>query len=54
MVKNLAAGHERVANTARQVLRVAQEVGDEATADVVTPRLTLHEKTAWMLRATAN
>ncbi|MBP6379734.1 MAG: DNA starvation/stationary phase protection protein [Sphingorhabdus sp.] len=54
MVRNLAAGHEQVANTARKVLRVAQEVGDEATADVVTPRLTLHEKTAWMLRATAN
>jgi starvation-inducible DNA-binding protein len=54
MVRNLASGHEQVANTARDVLRIAEEVGDEATADVVTPRLTLHEKTAWMLRATAN
>ncbi len=54
MVTNLAAGHEQVANTARKVLRIAGEVGDEATADVVTPRITVHEKTAWMLRATAN
>lgn len=54
MVMNLAKGHEQVAKTARQVLNVAEEVGDEATADVVTPRLTIHEKTAWMLRATAN
>ena len=30
----------------------AEEIGDDATADVVTPRITLHEKTAWMLRAT--
>ena len=54
MVTNLAKGHEQVANTAREVLRVAEEIGDEATLDVVAPRLTLHEKTAWMLRATAN
>lgn len=54
MVTNLAKGHEQVAKTARDVLRVAEEIGDEATSDVVAPRLTLHEKTAWMLRATAN
>ena len=54
MVKNLAEGHEKVAKTAREVLRVSEEVGDDATADVVTPRITLHEKTAWMLRATTN
>ena len=53
MVQNLAKGHEQVAKTARDVLRVAEEVGDDATADVVAPRVTLHEKTAWMLRATA-
>lgn len=53
MVKNLAKGHEQVAKTARDVLRVAEEVGDDATADVVAPRVTIHEKTAWMLRATA-
>ena len=54
MVKNLAEGHEQVAKTARDVLRVAEDVDDDATSDVVTPRITLHEKTAWMLRATAN
>ena len=54
MVKNLAKGHEQVAKTAREVLRVAEEVNDDATADVVAPRVTLHEKTAWMLRATAS
>ena len=53
MVRNLAKGHEQVAKTARDVLRIAEEVGDDATADVVAPRVTLHEKTAWMLRATA-
>ena len=53
MVTNLARGHEAVAKSAREVLRVAEEIGDDATADVITPRITLHEKTAWMLRATA-
>jgi starvation-inducible DNA-binding protein len=54
MVTNLASGHHEVAKSAREVLRVAEEIGDDATADVVTPRITLHEKTAWMLRATAS
>ena len=54
MVKNLAQGHEQVAKTAREVLRAAEEAGDDATSDVVAPRVTLHEKTAWMLRATAS
>lgn len=54
MVKTLAQGHEQVAISARNVLRIADDIGDDATADVVTPRITLHEKTAWMLRATAS
>lgn len=54
MVTTLAKGHEQVAKTAREVLRVAEDAGDDATADVVAPRVTLHEKTAWMLRATAS
>lgn len=54
MVANLARGHEQVAKTARQSLRLAEEIGDDATADVVTPRVTLHEKAAWMLRASAS
>ena len=54
MVTNLATGHEKVAKSAREVLRIAEEIGDDATSDVVTPRITIHEKTAWMLRATAS
>ncbi len=54
MVKTLAEGHELVANSARNVLRIAEKEGDDATGDVVAPRVTLHEKTAWMLRATAS
>lgn len=54
MVTNLAKGHEEVAKSAREVLRIAEEINDDATADVVTPRITLHEKTAWMLRATVS
>jgi len=54
MVQTLAQGHEEVAKTAREVLRIAEDVNDDATADVVAPRVTLHEKTAWMLRATAS
>lgn len=54
MVRNLAKGHEQVAKTAREVLRIAEDASDDATADVVAPRVTLHEKTAWMLRATAS
>lgn len=53
MVQNLAQDHEQLSKIARDVLRIAEEANDDATADVVTPRITLHEKTAWMLRATA-
>lgn len=53
MVRNLVAGHEQVVRTARAVLKLAGDHGDEATADLVAPRVSVHEKTAWMLRATA-
>ncbi len=52
MVANLIDGHEQVVRTARAALKLAQEHDDEATADLVAPRITVHEKTAWMLRAT--
>ncbi|WP_300528328.1 DNA starvation/stationary phase protection protein [Maricaulis sp.] len=52
MVADLLAGHEQVVGTIREALDLAGEHGDEATADVLTPRLTIHEKTAWMLRST--
>ena len=53
MVRNLAEGHETVARTCREVVALAEAGGDVATADLATQRIELHEKTAWMLRATA-
>lgn len=49
MVQTLAHDHEKVAKIARDVLRIAEDVGDEATANIVAPRVTLHETTAWIL-----
>lgn len=53
MVRNLAEGHETVARTAREVVAAAESAGDVASADMATERIEIHEKTAWMLRATA-
>jgi starvation-inducible DNA-binding protein len=52
MVAQLVKGHETVARTARQVFKTAEEAGDEPTADLLTQRMQVHEKTAWMLRST--
>lgn len=51
MVVQLVGGHETVARTAREVFQQAAQAGDEATADLLTQRMHLHEKTAWMLRS---
>ena len=51
MVKLLVEGHEAVIRTARNVVSLAEETKDQATADLGTQRLQLHEKTAWMLRS---
>ncbi len=51
MIKLLVAGHEAVIRTARNLVRLAEEVSDQATADLGTQRLQVHEKTAWMLRS---
>lgn len=51
MVADLVKGHEAVCRTARQVLPAAEDGKDEATIDLVTQRLDVHEKTAWMLRS---
>lgn len=51
MIKELVAGHEAVCRTARSVFPVAEAASDEATADLLTQRLQVHEKTAWMLRS---
>ncbi len=51
MVRLLVKGHEAVARTVRDVFAVAGKGADEATVDLLTQRLQVHEKTAWMLRS---
>ena len=51
MIRQLVEGHETVARTARETFPIADEAADEATADLLTQRLQMHEKTAWMLRS---
>lgn len=51
MVKILVDGHEAVARTARSVFPLAEKADDQPTADLLTQRLDIHEKTAWMLRS---
>lgn len=52
MVDLLTKGHEQVVKTAREVLKVAEDANDESSAALVSDRMRVHEKTAWMLRAT--
>ncbi|GAC1449819.1 MAG: Dps family protein [Chamaesiphon sp.] len=51
MIRLLVEGQESVARTARSVFPTAEEVNDQPTADLLTQRLQVHEKTAWMLRS---
>jgi starvation-inducible DNA-binding protein len=51
MVDTLTRGHEQVVKTCRAALKVAQQGDDESTAALVSDRMRIHEKTAWMLRA---
>ena len=51
MVKALVLGNEAVARTARKVFEAANEASDQPTADLLTQRLNVHEKNAWMLRS---
>ena len=51
MVRELVEGHEAVARTIRAVFRLADQADDQPTADLLTQRLQVHEKTAWMLRS---
>jgi starvation-inducible DNA-binding protein len=53
MVRRLAADHETVVRTAREVLPVAQDARDEVSVGLLADRMGVHEKTAWMLRALA-
>ncbi len=52
MVDILTKGHEQVVQTARAVLKTAQDADDESTSALVGDRMRIHEKFAWMLRAT--
>ncbi len=54
MVDLLTKGHEQVVKTSRDVLKAAQGADDESTAALVSDRMRIHEKTAWMLRAIRN
>ena len=54
MVRILVEGHEAVIRTARELVSQAEDAQDVATADLATQRIDVHEKTAWMLRATAS
>ena len=51
MIRLLVQGHETVARTARQVFRAAEQASDQPTCDLLTQRMQVHEKTAWMLRS---
>ena len=51
MVRELVQGHEAVARTIRSVFSMADDANDQPTADLLTQRLQIHEKTAWMLRS---
>ena len=51
MIRQLVDGQEAVARTARAVFSAAEKAGDEPTADLLTQRMQIHEKTAWMLRS---
>ena len=51
MIAYLTNGHEAVARTARSLFAVVEEASDESSADLLTQRMSVHEKTAWMLRS---
>ena len=51
MVRQLVSGNEAVCRTGRKVLKIADNAGDDPTTDLMTQRLNIHEKNAWMLRS---
>jgi starvation-inducible DNA-binding protein len=51
MVRELVEGHETVIRTTRAALKPADDANDQSTLDLLTQRLQVHEKTAWMLRS---
>jgi starvation-inducible DNA-binding protein len=51
MIRQLAIGQETVVRTARESFPAADKANDEPTADLLTQRMQIHEKNAWMLRS---
>ncbi|MCC6216450.1 MAG: DNA starvation/stationary phase protection protein [Polyangiaceae bacterium] len=51
MIRILVSGHETVARTAREAFKAAEAASDQPTCDLLTQRMQIHEKTAWMLRS---
>ena len=51
MIRQLVEGQESVVRTARSIFPIAEAASDEPTADLLTQRMNLHEKNAWMLRS---
>jgi starvation-inducible DNA-binding protein len=51
MIRQLVADQETVVRTAREIFAVVDKASDEPTADLLTQRMQIHEKTAWMLRS---
>jgi len=51
MIQLLVEGQEAVIRTARSIFSIAEAAKDEPTADLLTQRMQIHEKTAWMLRS---
>ena len=51
MIRHLVAAQEATARTARKLFALVNEANDQPTADLLTQRLEVHEKTAWMLRS---
>jgi starvation-inducible DNA-binding protein len=51
MILQMVAGQEAVARTAREAFKVADAADDQPTADLLTQRMEVHEKNAWMLRS---
>jgi starvation-inducible DNA-binding protein len=51
MIRHLVAAQEATARTARKLFPIADAANDQPTADVLTQRIDVHEKTAWMLRS---
>jgi len=51
MLSELVESHETVVRTARKVFKIADRAADQVTMDLLTQRMQIHEKTAWMLRS---